>query len=40
MAYVYVKNKKDALDIAQEAAYQLFKKIGTLKNQSISRRGL
>ncbi|WP_102272074.1 sigma-70 family RNA polymerase sigma factor [Cytobacillus massiliigabonensis] len=32
MAYVYVKNQDDALDIVQEVAYQSFKKIGTLKN--------
>ncbi|MEH7385457.1 sigma-70 family RNA polymerase sigma factor [Bacillus sp. JJ1521] len=32
MAYVYVKNKDDALDIVQEVAYQSFKKIDTLKN--------
>lgn len=32
MAYVYVKNKDDALDLVQEVAYQSFKKIGTLKN--------
>ncbi|PYF04716.1 sigma-70 family RNA polymerase sigma factor [Ureibacillus chungkukjangi] len=31
MAYVYVKNKDDALDIVQEVAYQSFKKISTLK---------
>ena len=31
MAYVYVKNKEDALDLVQEVAYQSFKKIGTLK---------
>ena len=31
MAYVYVKNKDDALDVVQEVAYQSFKKIGTLK---------
>jgi RNA polymerase sigma-70 factor (ECF subfamily) len=31
MAYVYVKNKEDALDIVQEVAYQSFKKINTLK---------
>ena len=30
MAYVYVKNKHDALDIVQEVAYQSFKKISTL----------
>ncbi|MFD1927672.1 sigma-70 family RNA polymerase sigma factor [Sporosarcina siberiensis] len=32
MAYVYVKNKDDALDIVQEVAYQSFKKINTLKS--------
>jgi len=32
MAYVYVKNKDDALDLVQEVAYQSFKKISTLKN--------
>ncbi|MCA0970548.1 RNA polymerase sigma factor [Halobacillus litoralis] len=32
MAYVYVKNKEDALDIVQEVAYQSFKKIDTLKH--------
>lgn len=31
MAYVYVKNKEDALDLVQEVAYQSFKNIGTLK---------
>lgn len=31
MAYVYVKNKDDALDVVQEVAYQSFKKIHTLK---------
>lgn len=31
MAYVYVKNQDDALDIVQEVAYQSFKKISTLK---------
>ncbi|CAM3997359.1 sigma-70 family RNA polymerase sigma factor [Mesobacillus zeae] len=31
MAYVYVKNKDDALDVVQEVAYQSFKKISTLK---------
>ncbi|WP_068985107.1 MULTISPECIES: sigma-70 family RNA polymerase sigma factor [Lysinibacillus] len=31
MAYVYVKNKDDALDLVQEVAYQSFKKISTLK---------
>ena len=32
MAFVYVKNQEDALDIVQEVAYQAFKKIHTLKN--------
>lgn len=32
MAYVYVKNKEDALDLVQEVAYQSFKKIRTLEN--------
>lgn len=32
MAYVYVKNKDDALDVVQEVAYQSFKKISTLKH--------
>lgn len=31
MAFVYVKNKDDALDIVQEVAYQAFKKFHTLK---------
>ncbi|WP_456276878.1 RNA polymerase sigma factor [Bacillus sp. AK128] len=31
MAYVYVKNEGDALDVVQEVAYRSFKKIGTLK---------
>ncbi|MFL0583964.1 sigma-70 family RNA polymerase sigma factor [Solibacillus silvestris] len=30
MAYVYVKNKNDALDVVQEVAYQSFKYISTL----------
>lgn len=32
IAFVYVKNKDDALDVVQEVAYQTFKKIDTLKN--------
>lgn len=32
MAFVYVKNKEDALDVVQDVAYQSFKKIDTLKN--------
>lgn len=31
MAFVYVKNEEDALDVVQEVAYQSFKKINTLK---------
>lgn len=31
MAYVYVKNSEDALDVVQEVAYQSFKKFDTLK---------
>lgn len=30
MAYLYVKNQEDALDVVQEVAYQSFKKIHTL----------
>lgn len=32
MAYVYVKNKNDALDVVQEVAYRSFKKIDMLMN--------
>lgn len=32
MAYLYVKNESDALDVVQEVAYRSFKKIDTLKN--------
>lgn len=32
MAYVYVKNKDDALDVVQDVAYHSFKKINTLKS--------
>lgn len=32
MAFVYVKNRDDALDVVQEVAYQSFKKIDTLEN--------
>ncbi|MEC1720072.1 sigma-70 family RNA polymerase sigma factor [Schinkia azotoformans] len=31
MAFIYVNNKDDALDVVQEVAYQSFKKIHTLK---------
>jgi RNA polymerase sigma-70 factor (ECF subfamily) len=32
MAYVYVKNQSDALDVVQEVAYRSFKNIHTLKH--------
>jgi len=32
MAFTYVKNQNDALDVVQETAYRSFKKIDTLKN--------
>lgn len=32
MAFIYVKNQEDALDVVQEVAYLSFKKIHTLKN--------
>lgn len=32
MAYVYVKNSDDALDVVQETAYKSFTQIKTLKN--------
>ncbi|WP_326569832.1 sigma-70 family RNA polymerase sigma factor [Bacillus niameyensis] len=32
MAYIYVKNQQDALDIVQETAYKSFSQIQTLKN--------
>ncbi|MCA1065686.1 sigma-70 family RNA polymerase sigma factor [Rossellomorea sp. AcN35-11] len=31
MAYIYVKNENDALDVVQEVAYRAFKNIETLK---------
>lgn len=31
MAFIYLKNENDALDVVQEVAYQSFKKIHTLK---------
>lgn len=31
MAFLYVKNQEDALDVVQEVAYQSFKNIHTLK---------
>jgi RNA polymerase sigma-70 factor, ECF subfamily len=32
MAFTYVKNQNDAMDVVQETAYRSFKKIDTLKN--------
>ncbi|MFC4402199.1 RNA polymerase sigma factor [Gracilibacillus xinjiangensis] len=32
MAYIYVKNREDALDVVQETAYKSFSQIKTLKN--------
>ena len=32
VAFVYVKNREDALDVVQETAYRCFKNIGGLKN--------
>lgn len=40
MAYVYVNNKDDALDVVQEVAYQSFKKINTLKNPEFFKTWL
>ncbi len=40
MAYLYVKNKDDALDVVQETAYRSFKKIGTLKNPDFLKTWL
>lgn len=40
MAYLYVKNKHDALDVVQETAYRSFKKIGTLKNPEFLKTWL
>jgi RNA polymerase sigma-70 factor, ECF subfamily len=40
MAYVYVKNQEDALDVVQETAYRSFKKIGTLKNPAYFKTWL
>lgn len=40
MAYVYVKNKEDALDVVQEVAYQSFKKIDTLKKPQFFKTWL
>lgn len=35
MAFVYVKNKEDALDIVQETAYRSFTRFHTLKDASL-----
>jgi len=40
IAYVYVKNKHDALDIVQETAYKSFSKIKTLKNPDFFKTWL
>ncbi|WP_443259512.1 RNA polymerase sigma factor [Virgibacillus sp. L01] len=40
MAYLYVKNKHDALDVVQETAYRSFKKISTLKNPDVFKTWL
>jgi len=40
MAYVYVKNKDDALDVVQEVAYQSYKKIDTLKRPEFFKTWL
>nr|WP_240315740.1 sigma-70 family RNA polymerase sigma factor [Sporosarcina sp. PTS2304] len=40
MAYVYVKNPDDALDVVQEVAYQAFKKIHTLRQPAYFKTWL
>ncbi len=40
MAYVYVKNQEDALDIVQETAYKSFSQIKTLKNPAYFKTWL
>lgn len=40
IAYVYVKNQNDALDIVQETAYKSFSQIKTLKNPSYFKTWL
>jgi RNA polymerase sigma-70 factor, ECF subfamily len=39
-AYVFMKNKEDALDVVQETAYKSFKKIATLKNPAYFKTWL
>lgn len=34
-AYVYVRNREDALDVVQEASYKAFLSIGQLKNEKF-----
>lgn len=40
IAFVYVKNKDDALDIVQETAYRSYKKISTLKEPKFIKSWL
>ncbi|MBM7650213.1 RNA polymerase sigma-70 factor (ECF subfamily) [Bacillus ectoiniformans] len=40
MAYMYVKNESDALDVVQEVAYHAFKKIDTLKEPAYLKTWL
>ena len=40
MAFVYVQNQEDALDVVQDVAYQSFKKIHTLKNPEFFKTWL
>ncbi|RIW30422.1 sigma-70 family RNA polymerase sigma factor [Bacillus salacetis] len=40
MAYLYVKNEDDALDVVQEVAYRAFKNIETLKDPNYFKTWL
>ncbi|MFD0871312.1 RNA polymerase sigma factor [Paenibacillus residui] len=40
MAYLYVKNKNDAMDVVQEVAYRSFKSLGTLVNPQFFKTWL
>ncbi|GAA0721018.1 sigma-70 family RNA polymerase sigma factor [Clostridium malenominatum] len=40
MAYIYVKNEEDALDVVQETAYRSFKSIGSLKKSEYFKTWL
>ena len=40
MAYIYVKNEEDALDIVQEVAYRSYKNIKALKNPEFFKTWL